>query len=623
MKSHLEGADHTHVWGWAWNDMLPAPVLVRVIVDGVAVAEVAATAYRSDLAAAGIGDGIAGFEVNFPEPLDPENAHEICVYGDGEPLQGSPVKLASGLSSPASAPNACANATLGAAGGIRSNLEGADHTRVWGWAWNSSLPSQPVRILVKVDGATMAEVAATAYREDLAAAGIGDGAAGFEVDLPEILDTERAHEISVYGDGEALQGSPVKLAAGLPMPASVLSNLRAAILGAVGAARSEVEFASVLAVLEEETSEARFPKRLGGFGGNLALVIDDAIPRASRDAGSQAVLSHMACLRRLGFEVVFVQGGDAAADPEAEADLRAQGIACLSRDVIGGPDVALRGLRGRVALVYLHRLSNAARWLSVARAWCPGARIVYSLADLHSLRLARMHAVLGGEPPTGVQNAERQLIATADLVLTHSRVEAALLEQDVPKARVHVVPWSVQPRAAGASAREGVAFIGSYGHAPNRDAAAWLVEEIVPRVHALDPSIGFKLAGSGMPAGLAARARPGLNMLGWVPDIAALLDSVRLTVAPMRFGAGVNGKVLDSLAAGVPCLATPIAMAGLGVPPGLEECVADGAEAFAQAIVRLHGAPQHLRELGRIGQSWVASTLSEERIDAAMRAALG
>lgn len=505
---------------------------------------------------------------------------------------------------------------------MKSNLEGVDRTRVWGWAWNETNGGQRVRIRVVVNGATVAVTEAATHRGDLAAAGIGDGAAAFEVFLPTVLDDDVAHEIRVYGDDEQLHGSPVEVDARLAMPQSVLVSLRRAIRASVESAQNDAELSAVLAVLEREANEARAPSVLAGFGNNVALVIDDAIPRASRDAGSQAILSHMASLRRLGFDVGFIQGSDAAADPEGAVALGEAGITCLERADVGGVTGALRGLRGRVRLVYLHRFSNAAHWMSTARAWCPSARVIYSLADLHSLRLARMHAVVGGQPPAGLQQAELRLSATADVVLTHSYVEAAYLEREAPDVRVHVVPWSVRPRMAAETARSGIAFIGSYGHAPNRDAAIWLIDEIMPRVHAIDPGIVLKLAGSAMPAELAARARPGLEILGWVPDLAAVLDSVRLTVAPMRFGAGVNGKVLDSLAAGVPCLASPIAMAGLGVPPGMEECVADGAEAFAQAIVRLHNAPARLRQLGSIGQAWVASTLSEERIDAAMRAAL-
>jgi glycosyltransferase involved in cell wall biosynthesis len=75
---------------------------------------------------------------------------------------------------------------------------------------------------------------------------------------------------------------------------------------------------------------------------------------------------------------------------------------------------------------------------------------------------------------------------------------------------------------------------------------------------------------------------------GHVEDLEAELATCRLTVAPLRFGAGIKGKIVSSLAAGVPCVASPVAVEGMGLADGLHLRVADGAAAFADAIVELH-----------------------------------
>jgi glycosyltransferase involved in cell wall biosynthesis len=506
---------------------------------------------------------------------------------------------------------------------MRSNLEGADATRVWGWAWDETRPAARVRIVIRVDGIAVAETLAATYRADLAAAGIGDGAAAFDIFLPEPLDPSRSHRIEILADGAPVYGSPVALPPRDAPEQVDLENLRQTIRAAIAASGTAAELAAVLAILAEEAARAAPTPLLPELGDNIALVIDDALPRATRDAGSQAILSHMRSLSRLGFTVLLIPGQDAAPDPEAAAAMQAMGLIALDPAAHGGVAGALRALRGRVRVVYLHRLSNALRWMEPARAWCGEARIVYSLADLHGLRLARMGQALGGEDGGAVAAAEARCIAASDVAITHSHAEAALLAQTLPQARVRVVPWSVAlPPAAEAGPRRGIAFIGNYAHAPNLDAAAHLLHDIMPRVHAQDPAIVLRLVGSAMPAALRAEAREGVETLGHVPDLAALLATVRLTVAPLRFGAGVNGKVLDSLAAGVPCLCSPLAMEGLGVPPGMEDCVAEGAEAFAAAILRLYHAPERLAALGRAGRDWVDETLNEARIDAAMRAAL-
>ena len=96
------------------------------------------------------------------------------------------------------------------------------------------------------------------------------------------------------------------------------------------------------------------------------------------------------------------------------------------------------------------------------------------------------------------------------------------------------------------------AFIGGYGHPPNLDAARWLISEIMPLVRQRDPALECLLVGGGLPEGVRQRCGDGVAALGLVEDLGEIFDRIRLTVAPLRFGAGIKGKVIDSLAAGVP-----------------------------------------------------------------------
>lgn len=151
-------------------------------------------------------------------------------------------------------------------------------------------------------------------------------------------------------------------------------------------------------------------------------------------------------------------------------------------------------------------------------------------------------------------------------------------------------PWDVPvcTHVPEFAQRDGVVFVGSYTHALNVDAARWLVQDIMPRVWATNPEIRCLLAGANMPAQLRALARDGVEILGHVQDLQSLFDTVRLSVAPLRFGAGIKGKVLDSFAAGVPCVLSPIAAEGLELPQDLAAFIGQDADALAAAIVQLH-----------------------------------
>ena len=213
----------------------------------------------------------------------------------------------------------------------------------------------------------------------------------------------------------------------------------------------------------------------------------------------------------------------------------------------------------------------------------------------------------------------------ASAIVTHSSFEAELLRRQLPPERVHVVRWEVPSRPVGAPflERKGVAFIGSFGHAPNADAARWLISEIMPAVRRRDPEIECWLVGSDLPADLAALCGDGCAALGPVEDLGQVFERVRLTVAPLAYGAGVKGKVLDSFAAGLPCVCSPVAAEGLDLPPPLTELVADGAEAIAETIVRLHQSRADAERLSDAARRFVAANCSAVAVDEALRRACG
>ena len=330
-------------------------------------------------------------------------------------------------------------------------------------------------------------------------------------------------------------------------------------------------------------------------GAPLALVIDEAAPDAARDAaGSAAVTSHMGALRRLGYAVAFAARETAAA--------------------------MIAGSAGRVRLAYLHRLRSMLDWAGPIRAANPGVRVLYALADLESLRAARAADVLGGAPPRGLMEAEAEALAEADAVITHSAAEAAVLAARHPGLAVHVVPWAigVAPVTISFLTRRGIRFLGNFGHAPNRDAAAMLLEAVMPRVwrHGRVPCV---IAGHRPPAALLARAGEQVRVLASLPDAAALWRQVRVSAAPLRFGAGIKGKVLESLAVGIPCVCAPLAAEGIALP---ESLLAADPEAMAERLWRLHETEAENAAAAAAGLALIGNGYTEATVALALGRAL-
>jgi glycosyltransferase involved in cell wall biosynthesis len=362
-----------------------------------------------------------------------------------------------------------------------------------------------------------------------------------------------------------------------------------------------------------------------------ALFVDEAVPTPDRDAGSNAAFEHMRLLQALGYKVSFVASCDLRPRGGYTAALQRLGIECLHAPQVNSVEEALRRQhRTPPDLVYLHRGSNAARYGGLVRAMFPEARLLYSVADLHFLRLAR-EAELTGDPARREEAARSEAlellaIRGADSVIVHSHAEAALLAERVPEARVHVVPWTVRGErvAAPAAERRGLAFIGGYGHRPNVDAALHLVGEVMPEAWRELPGLPCLLAGSDMPREVAALEGEAVEALGHVPDLRSLFARVGCTVAPLRYGAGIKGKVLTSLAHGIPCVMSPVAAEGIAFPEALRWLVAETPAGMAAKLVALHRDDALAEALSEAGFAFVQEEFGEpamlRHLGAAVRA---
>ncbi|MBX6382995.1 MAG: glycosyltransferase [Microbispora sp.] len=360
-----------------------------------------------------------------------------------------------------------------------------------------------------------------------------------------------------------------------------------------------------------------------------ALFIDENLPTPDRDAGSNAAFEHMRLLLALGYKVSFLPAQSMARRDPYAADLERIGIEVLCAPYVNSVEDAFRRQPVPPDLVYLHRGSNAAKYTGLVREYFPEARLVYSVADLHFLRLRR-EAEVTGDPARLVEAArceaaELHAVRSADRVIVHSHVEAAMLRQHVPEASVHVVPWTVrgEPPVVPLPERSGLAFIGGYAHRPNVDAALHLVAEVMPAAWAALPSLHCLLVGSDMPREVARLAGPGVKVLGHVPDLREVFARIRCTVAPLRYGAGIKGKVLTSLAHGVPCVMTPIAAEGVAFPETLRWLIAETPAQMAERVVTLHRDEALAAQLSEASLAFARESFGEATVLRLFAGAIG
>ena len=521
-------------------------------------------------------------------------------------------------------------------------LDEVDRGSLHGWARDPDFPDSPFVLLVPANDHFIERVVANRHRPDVEEAGFGTGRFGFSVVFNPPLLPNKSWLIRVCSeaDGRDMPGSPIRIPASDEFDERAQAAFAAALANTATEAELEQRIRFLTAQRERllqmradrQSAEQRRHRRRAwlepeAVAPRRALVLDDqGVPEPNRDGGSGALLSHMRSLQRLGYAVSFA--APQMTDGPPAAALRHEQITVCHAPWYNSVEEVLRRDAGTYDVVYLHRVATAAAYANLVRRYMPRARLIYSVADLHHLRLARQSAVEGRPELMAearrVKAQELWAAQTADAVITHSSAEAALLREAIPATRVHVMAWSVpcRRRAAGFNRRRGMAFIGNFRHAPNIAACLLLRDEIMPAVQAADPAIVCKLVGSDLPASLQ-RQHPGIDIVGRVADIRAVFDSVRLTIAPLRFGAGLKAKVIESLAAGVPCVCSPAAAEGLDFPPGLRELVVSDTASMVAAIRRLHGDAEYNAEMAALALAFAKAAFSEARLDEAMGRATG
>jgi GT2 family glycosyltransferase/glycosyltransferase involved in cell wall biosynthesis len=324
------------------------------------------------------------------------------------------------------------------------------------------------------------------------------------------------------------------------------------------------------------------------------LVVDVQTPHPDRDSASLRLFNLMRMLRDEGAHVVFLPADLRHEDGYTQA-LQQIGVEAWYAPHAGRVPAWLREHGPRFERVLLCRHYVASEFLPLVRRFAPQARVLFDTVDLHYLR-ERRAAELGGDPALlraalRTRRLELDLVARSDVTLVVSEAERALLRVDAPHSEVEVLSNLHDVAGAGLpfAQRGDLVFVGGFRHPPNADAARWFIDAVFPRVRAALPGVRFHCIGGDVPPDIREHGdHDGVVIHGHVADIAPYMDGCRISVAPLRFGAGVKGKVNLAMAHGQPVVATGCAVEGMHLVDGRDVLVADDADGFAAQTVRLY-----------------------------------
>ena len=337
------------------------------------------------------------------------------------------------------------------------------------------------------------------------------------------------------------------------------------------------------------------------------LVVDACMLTPDHDAGSLRMQAILEILTSLRCKVTFVADNLEYRQPYV-AQLQQRGIEVLFHPYAGSIAALLAQRSSEFDIVVMSRHYVAVKHLDAVRSFAPRALVVFDTVDLHFLRTERQAELEGSALSRAAARAKRDeelaLIRKADVTLVVSPFEQALLAELVPDARVMVLSTihELLPGGKPFAEREGLVFIGGFQHPPNTDAVLWYARQILPLVREALPGVKTYIVGSKVPGNVRALAAEDFIVTGYVPDITSYFTGCRASIAPLRYGAGVKGKINLAMSYGLPVIATTPSIEGMHLSPA----------AFAAAIVRVYQDEALWQKLAAGGRDNIRKHFSRE-----------
>ena len=187
-----------------------------------------------------------------------------------------------------------------------------------------------------------------------------------------------------------------------------------------------------------------------------------------------------------------------------------------------------------------------------------------------------------------------------------------------PDLKIEVIPTLHRlPEAiASREQRRDLLFVGGFSHTPNVDAVLYFCGEIFPLIQTRLSDLKVHIVGNAPSAEIIALATDDVIVDGYVPNLAPYLESALISIAPLRYGAGMKGKIAEAMAHGVPVVTTTIGAEGMNLRDGVDALIAETAVSFADSVIRLHQDPLLWESLSRNGRIRVEREWSPNAVDA-------
>lgn len=324
------------------------------------------------------------------------------------------------------------------------------------------------------------------------------------------------------------------------------------------------------------------------------LVLEHCNPTPDQDAGSVSVFNIMLLMREMDFQITFIAEDNYLYDPKYTTMLQKAGIEVLYGPYTHRVDKHLEEMGARYDLIFLFRPKVVERNIEAVKRYVPHAKTLFYTHDIHHIRMEREAELLQSPKmkfaAEKMKEREFAAIRSVDSTIVVSSTEMDNLQPQLLDQRLELLPLllNIPGTSVSFEQRQGIVFVGGYQHTPNVDAVKYFVAEIMPFIRTYLPGVKFHVVGSKPPQSVLDLACEDIVVEGFIEELNPFLDTMRVAVAPLRYGAGVKGKVGTALAAGLPVVVTPIAAEGMEIADGEHALIAETPEVFARQVAKLY-----------------------------------
>lgn len=365
--------------------------------------------------------------------------------------------------------------------------------------------------------------------------------------------------------------------------------------------------------------------------GRNILIVASELPIHDRCSGYFRIYQVVRMLREAGHHVTYIARAGSGGNDDSPylALMRDLGVETYAYDpdkvrqkwgvsLDQLPRVDLRKILSERAYdaAYLYSYDVAGQYIDEIRAFSPSTRIVVDSVDVHFLREERKARLAGDADALAAaavtRDKELAVYRKADVVVALTAEDRQALAEAAPDLALDSLPniHPIPERVAPFESRRDILFVGNFIHDPNVDGVRWFCETAWPEIARRIPGARLILAGNAPTDEIKALAGERILVTGFVPDLEPYLDGCRVSIASLRYGAGMKGKVGEAMAAGLPVVATGVAAEGMDLVPGEHALIADDPATFADAVCRLYRERDLWERLSEAGRKTIGDRMS-------------